>query len=74
MEKTCAVHGHILKQNEEKVLIYELTNGECTHPVYKYPIEEGGCCSWNRMDIREGTVHVLVYMYVSNCVVTLMYM
>ena len=52
VERTPAVHGHTLEEDEEKVLICELTNGECTHPEYSYSLEEGGFSSWKRVHIK----------------------
>ena len=42
VERTPAVHGHTLEEDEEKVLIFELINGECTHPEYSNLFSGGG--------------------------------
>ena len=46
-----SVHGNPLLETEERVCVTELTNGELTRDGYD--IEEGGFCSWNRLDIRK---------------------
>ena len=54
MQRTSVVHGGTMLEDEEKVLISKLTtNGECTHPDHGYSMEEGGFCSWNRVNIRK---------------------
>ena len=47
--RSSTVLGHTLGEDEEKILIYELTDGECTHPEYCYDMEPGGYCSWKRV-------------------------
>jgi hypothetical protein len=52
VDRTENVHGHPLIEEEQKVKITQVTAGPCTHPVYKYSLEEGGYCSWKTADIR----------------------
>ena len=53
VEKTPVVHGYPFTEDDEKVLISELTNEECTHPDNEYSLEEGGFCTWKRVDIKK---------------------
>ena len=50
-ERTDCVHGNPLLEGEERVCVTQLTNGELRRDGYD--IEEGGFCSWNRLDLRK---------------------